>query len=393
MVGEPQATPIVVDVGTDLTKIGFAGEKIPRAVVRTLFGKNKDTKVDYFGDDVLPYIDTLRLRTIVDNGYIGEDARVSLAKYLNYLMETHLKVNPRDHPLLFLINGKGVGEWETIATACFSDMGVPALNIMRSSMAVLTTVQKPTSMILQIGAGHCIIGSFLNYYGTQRTIGRYAIGAKKDVDEVLFQQLVKSGKLPNKPSSREEVRRIKEQICYTALDFEEEKRKAEKHENIKTVTLQNGKQIDCDIERIVAPEVLFNPTINNSNIVGIHQWEPEVYFYYSMHADFSHSKEDWYRELLKNIFVVGGHVQMPGFKERLQKELELRYPSYEIEVKIPENAAVCEWTGGSLIADKGKINWVTNKMWADAKESYRRAANPGWGGDGTPTGSRPDDYF
>ncbi len=376
-------TPVVLDIGTDTTKAGFAGDKTPRALVRTIFGKYRDTGAELFGNNVLPVIDEVQLHYPISNGCILVENLKDFSRFVQHLYDDILKVNPQDHPVLFLISGKGLGDWQGVAWRFFKKVGVPSLKIIRSCMGGIHATGLPTAFLMQVGAGNCVAAPFFNYYGTQRTVGRYYIGARKDVDVMLHRQLVARGKLPDTPSGLEEARRVKEQVCYTALDFEAEKRKAEAHENVATATLSNGTEIECDMERILGPEVFFAPGLNSLLIDGrpmatLCEAPLNGTFYQSMHADFSRTVEEWRVELLKHVFLMGGHARMPGFKERVARELALVHPGHEISVLVPEHAGVLEWTGGSMLAAKGKIDWVTRRAWDDAGRSYHKAANPGW---------------
>ena len=53
-----------------------------------------------------------------------------------------------------------------------------------------------------------------------------------------------------------------------------------------------------------------------------------------------------------NIVLVGGSVQFPGFKERLEKELRTKAPDdCELNVVIPENPVTQAWQGGAVLAE------------------------------------------
>jgi actin-related protein len=129
--------PIVVDLGTYSTKIGFVGEKQPRAIVRSLMGKKSSSEEWEFGDQVLPMVDQAKLRYPIDNGVLHSVFVRYFHKFIEYIISQVLKVNPSDHPIVLLINGKGLIEWDEVAYQVFSKLNSPGLCMIRSGMPCL----------------------------------------------------------------------------------------------------------------------------------------------------------------------------------------------------------------------------------------------------------------
>jgi hypothetical protein len=146
--------PIVLDIGTYATKVGFAGERNPRAIVRTLVGRDTATKGLLFGDQVLPVIDHVHLHKPILDGCLVDEVLGDFKRFTEYIITQVLKADPAGHPLLLLVNGKGVGvEWDAIAHRVYSRLGSPALCILRSGMACLYGLGHATATIVQVGAG------------------------------------------------------------------------------------------------------------------------------------------------------------------------------------------------------------------------------------------------
>ncbi|NMC08618.1 MAG: hypothetical protein GYA24_25640 [Candidatus Lokiarchaeota archaeon] len=377
--------PIVLDIGTYATKVGFAGERTPRAIMRTLMGRDTSTKDWLFGDSVLPVIDQARIHKPILDGCLLDEVMGDFKRFTEHVITSVLKVNPADHPLLLLVNGKGVGvEWDNIAVRLYSRLNTPALCILRSGMACLFALGLDTATIIQVGAGHTTVAPLLNYYGTQRTIPRLYIGAQKDVTAILHGQLVKRGVLPDTPGGLELARQVKEQVCYTSLHFEDELKQSEASGNPCTTTasLSNGGVVECGAERFLGPEVFFTPKIGGHDLIPLDGVIVNsmvcLGFYRLQHGDFRQSDDERTAELARHIILVGGHVNMPGFAERVQHGVAARLPGFTVSVSVPEHHDHFEWHGGSLAAEKGKIHWLLKDDWERAGKSYQAATISGF---------------
>ncbi|HME52110.1 MAG TPA: hypothetical protein VKM55_07825 [Candidatus Lokiarchaeia archaeon] len=379
--------PIVIDVGTYSTKIGYAGEKEPRAIVRSLMAKNPSTQEWEFGDQVFPMIDQVKVHHPIDNGAITNLTLGNLTRFLAYLVIQVLGVNLADHALLFLINGKGIVEpdWDEIAWRLYSKLNIPGLSILRSGMPCIRALDLSTATIVQVGAGHSTVSPIINNFTMQRFIPRLWIGSQKDVDAILHHQLVTRGILPDTPGGLELARQIKEQVCYTSLNFEEEMKQAQMNgsECSATASLPSGKEVECGIERFYGPEVLFTTALHDHSLNGIDEVITNSLRYMTggyrtRHADFQHSDEEWRQELASHIFLIGGHVTMPGFAQRIEKGVAARFPELNVSVTVPEPHDYFEWYSGSIVAGRDNIHWVSRNAWEYAGKSYKRAAIMGW---------------
>ncbi len=380
---EKTGPPVVVDVGTYSTKIGFAGEKTPSAVVRTLMAKDPKLKTWVFGDAVLPIIDDVKLRAPISNGVIL-DPLVNFTRFMSHLLTRVLEIDSSGHPLLFLVNGKGLCDWDGVANRLFNKLDLPALSMIRSSMACLYALGHSTALIAQVGAGHTTVAGFVNFYGTQRTIPRLYLGSQKDVDVILHRELVRKGFLPNSLGGLEMAREIKEQVAYTAQDYDRDAAGVQKSGVTATAIIPNGTEIECGVERLLAPEVFFKPNLNEHPIVGLDEVIADAVLgnkglYRRMHADFRKSNEEIQQQLASRIYLTGGHVKMPGFLERIQRDVSARLPAYPISVTVPPRSDDLEWFGGSQIAGNGEPFWVSKQRWETAGKSFIRAIIPDWG--------------
>merc|ERR1711879_701787 len=121
-------------------------------------------------------------------------------------------------------------------------------------------------------------------------------------------------------AGREIARDVKETLCYIALDFDAEMKKAgESSDKDKPYELPDGNIITVGSERFRCPEVLFQPRLLvGKEASGVH----DITFQSIMKCDV-----DIRRDLYSNVVLSGGTTLFPGTRERMTKELVGLAPS------------------------------------------------------------------
>ena len=105
--------------------------------------------------------------------------------------------------------------------------------------------------------------------------------------------------------------------------------------------------LNLTTELIRAPELLFNPTD-----VGIQQGGISHAIMQSLEA----CHIDLKGPLLSNILLVGGNVNIPGFRERVERELRALAPDhFPISISVPEDPICAAWRGGSSVASNSNF--------------------------------------
>ncbi|KAI0987983.1 hypothetical protein GJ496_011970 [Pomphorhynchus laevis] len=163
--------------------------------------------------------------------------------------------------------------------------------------------------------------------------------------------------------TEEEIRTLKEKLCYVALDFEREE-----YSNVSKSLYLPGRAepIQLNNERYQSSEILFSPTTysgNYTNSDALHMLCLTVREQVSAFIGDINS-----RNLLANIVIVGGSSVFPGLKERLLKETSALSP-YDADVKVltPHGRNNASWIGGSILALQPyfKPLWITKTNYED----------------------------
>jgi len=196
--------------------------------------------------------------------------------------------------------------------------------------------------------------------------------AGRHITRYLIKLLQLRGYAFNRTADFETVRDIKERLCYVAYDLELEKRLGLETTTLMTeYTLPDGRTIKLGRERYEAPEVLFKPSLLDSESPGLH----EMLFNMINEADI-----DLRPAFYHNIVLSGGSTMYPGLPTRLEKEMTQLYldrilkgnedglKKFKLGIEDPPRRKHMVFLGGSVLADimKDKADfWITKQEWEE----------------------------
>jgi len=172
--------------------------------------------------------------------------------------------------------------------------------------------------------------------------------------------LMEGGRTFTTSAEKEIVRSIKEQLCYVALDFEEEMTNAAKQPVDKEFELPDGEVMKVGTQRFRCPEALFKPSHIGLEADGF----AEMTYKSIQKCDI-----DVRRDLYSNIVLSGGTTMFTGLPQRLEKEVGNLAPSaIKPKVVAPPERKYSVWIGGSILSSLTTFQnqWVLKREYDDA---------------------------
>ncbi len=370
---------ILIESGSGFTKCGYVGEDQPRSVFPTLWGKNKyislpeffspedaqnfieSEKQGYVGEEALQLKDILNFFYPIEKGIIT-DWEV-MEKIWNFAFHFDLRVDPRDHPLILTeppLNPRS--NKEIMTEIMFDTFHVPALYIADEALLSLYASSLTSGCVVDIGKEITTIVPIHDRIPITNAIKKVDFGGK-DISLYLKKLMDQKGKFFSTSGGLEGVIDIKENLCYLALDPDKELLLSKKDNKMEeSYSLTDGQTIIVGIERFLAPECIFDPSVIGKTIDPLDEMIVEV---------ISSCDRGIQQKLYKNIILSGGSTMFPGLKERLIKEIKEKFPRYnDLKIIAPPYRKISSWIGGSILASLKSFQdkWITKREYEDEQK-------------------------
>ncbi|MHA1414367.1 MAG: actin, cytoplasmic 2 [Promethearchaeota archaeon] len=341
------AKALVIDNGTGISKNGFAGEDQPRSVFPTLIGYPKYesimtdvehyTREYYIGEEAMQLKGVLKLMFPVEHGIIED--WTAMEKIWHYTFYTDLRIDPSEHPVLLTeapLNPRP--NREKMAEIMFETFNVPALYVSMQAVLSLYASGRTTGCVIDIGDGVSHVVPIFEGFALSHAIQRIDL-AGRDITTYLQRLLRQKGYSFTTSAEKEIVRDIKEKLCYVAID--------------------DGETILVGVERFLAPECFFNPSVIGKELEPLDDVIVQA---------ISECDVDLRRDLYSNIVLSGGSTMFPGLKERLTKEIKEQIPeSVDVKIIAPPERMYSVWIGGSILSSLKTFSrmWVTRREYKE----------------------------
>lgn len=361
-----QDNALVIDVGSGMCKAGFSGDDAPRAVFPTIIGRPKHQNIMVGGGfkDIYIADEARKLQGVLQTSYPITHGIVTdwdaLERIWHHVFYNELKVPPEEYAILLteaVLNPKA--NRERMAQIIFETFDAPATYVAVQAILVVYASGRNTALVLDIGDGVAHTVPVTDGYTLPHTIQRVNL-AGRDLSEYLARIFSERGFDFSSSSERDIVRDIKEKNCYVALDFEKELLDFQLGAIQEAAyELPDGNIVSIGTERFRCPEVLFNPSLIGMEAPGMHE---------IVYKTVQLSPIDVRRMFWTNIVLSGGSTMFPGFKERLQVEIEsLVLETTLIRIVAPPERKYSAWIGGSILSSLSTFHssWTTREQYEE----------------------------
>jgi len=382
MEGVDPTKVVVCDNGTGFIKAGYAGENFPRQQFPSMIGtpvlrdgcdvgtdrkylpSGEEVRLDMnmVGDKAALWLEALDIRYPMDNGVVTNwDA---MKQVWDYLFLEKMKVDPREKYVLLTEPAANPDRCRKKSIeVMFEHYQFEGMTLSLQAMLTLYAQGLITGVVLDTGDG--VTHSIPVYEGfcPRHLIKRLDV-AGRHVTDYLIKLLQGRGYAFNKTADRDIVRRIKEEKCYVAYDFEREKKLAsETTVLVERYRLPDGSEIKIGSERFRAPEILFTPSLIDIEKPGM----ADMVYNMIQEADM-----DTRNAYFKHIVLSGGSSMYPGLSTRLQKDIIHRWledrelasmpTKIKIRVEDPPRRQTSVFQGASVLGEIMKDRddfWLT----------------------------------
>ncbi|KAK9837465.1 hypothetical protein WJX81_004437 [Elliptochloris bilobata] len=325
---------VVLDCGTGYTKLGFAGNGEPSAVIPTVVAVPQVRSrpgpfddLDYsIGDAALAAATSSALHYPVKQGMV--ESWDVMERFWQQCFFQHLRVDSSAHNVVLTEPALNTTEArEAAAEVLFESFSVPGLHIGVQAVFALYAAfgqqergRALTGAVVDAGDGYTSCIPVVNGFVLSAALRSLPV-AGRDVTR-LVQKLLRERGAPVPPDQWLEVaRQIKEAHCYTCSDATKERAKFDadpgKHVRLwEGVNAKSGARFRCGVgvERFLGPEALFRPEMVTSEPA---QPLPEM-----VDACIQSCPIDTRRALYGNIVLSGGTTMFKNFGTRLQRDIQ-----------------------------------------------------------------------
>ncbi|KAG9391638.1 Actin-related protein [Carpediemonas membranifera] len=373
---------VICDNGTGFVKCGFAGDDFPTSTFPALLGRptlrfkeellDVELKDVMIGDECTPVRSMLELRHPLEHGVIKDWDDMKLL--WDYTFNEKLKVDPTERRIVLTeapMNPKK--NRERMVETMLEDYQFQGCFVEYQAKLCLYAQGLTSGVVIDSGDGVTHIVPVSEGYVLHHLIKRIDV-AGRDITRYLIKLLLARGYAFNSTADFEVIRELKEKLCYTASDWEMEKRLAlETTSLVETYNLPDGRTIKCAQERFQAPEVLFQPDLIDVESVGM----AEALFNVIQNSDI-----DVRSSFYEHIVLSGGSSMFPGLPYRLGVDLKELYirkvlkgrddlfsqVPFKINIEDPPRRKHFVFIGAAVLGQVMASNndaWITKQEWEE----------------------------
>eukprot|EP01012_Entosiphon_sulcatum_P046589 TRINITY_DN6269_c0_g1_i1.p1 TRINITY_DN6269_c0_g1~~TRINITY_DN6269_c0_g1_i1.p1 ORF type:complete len:396 (-),score=74.84 TRINITY_DN6269_c0_g1_i1:6-1193(-) len=362
---------VVMDVGSESLKAGFAGDDAPRIVMPTVAtairGPRGEPRESLAGNVAFKQRAEVDLLWPVDKGEVRDwDA---MERLWEHVYTDSLRMPPDDRfPTLLTEPALASRDHrQRIAEVFFEKLRVPALYVASAPVLALYASGRTTGMVVESGYSTSHTVPIFEGFALYHAILETDIGGShltKYVSKVLGER----GVVFQRAFEREVCEFVKERLGCVAPDY----KAALANPKPASITLPDGTEITLGPERYTCCEALFHPAV-----IGLPEGPvgktglPATALASARKCD-----ADIVPHLYGHVVLSGGSTMFPGFQERLLADLSGLAPSEKIKIFAATERKHAAWIGGSILASLPTFQdfWVTVEEFNEQGDISRHSA-------------------
>ncbi|XP_066280528.1 actin-related protein 10-like [Branchiostoma lanceolatum] len=358
-----EKTAVVIDIGTSYTKLGFAGECGPRAIIPS------EVKI----------LQTGKVVRLEDYYNTNQDELFAvLVEFLHQMYFRYLLINPRDRRVLIAESVLVPTSFrDTLAKVFFRHFEVPSVMFAPSHMLTLLTLGINTALVMDVGYADTLV---LPIYEGVAVLGSWQslpLGGRaihKRLESLLLAESTVAteggSELPLSSIvgtvQEEMLEDIKVRTCFVCSMERSRKVQDAAMAQLGLIDPSQAGQPPTPPPSVEFPldgaKILkINGSIRESSTEVLFEQDNELQSVATLILDaIIKSPIDTRKELAENLVVTGGTALLPGFMHRLMQELntlrqspkyssKLAFGSFKIH-NPPAQPNCVPWLGGAIFA-------------------------------------------
>ena len=268
---------------------------------------------------------------------------------LHHTFYNEHRVAPEEHAVMCTekpMNPKA--NRETMAQIMFETFRVDSFYLSLQPVLSMLAQNTRTAVVVDSGYDVTHVVPIYDEYALPHAVMSVDIGGNH-LTHYMGKLLEESGYAFSIPLTLNTLIDLKKKLTYVALDFQQEL-SCKSSSLVREYELPSGQTISVKKERFQCAEVLFRPELIGKNCEKI----PNI-----VHESIKKCDDDIQDLFYSNIILAGGNTMVPGFGERMKKEVsELASEEKSVKVASPQQGELSTWKGGSVLASKTDM-WVT----------------------------------
>ena len=358
---------VVLDIGSQLSKVGTAGSNKPAVIFQSMVAKHKLNGSRAIGslnnsDSVSNSKNKLsnyQCSYPIDRGIIKNyDDYESI---IHSIFADKLCINPTEFNALMIepiLSPKH--QSSKIAEICFEKFELNALFLAQDALCALYASGGNTGLSISSGHGVTTVVPIYEGYVLPHAAQKldYAGG---DISNYLKDKLNLHGLFRSTLSENKFADSLKQKLGYVANDYHLEKQ----HTMFERIVyrLPDGSEIEVGQERFECTETLFTRNVKRKNLLSNGH---DTTISDLVNKALSKSNDDIRQVLFENIVCSGGNTMLKGFDDRLKKEIDATAPQnsgWKTRVFGLVDRKLSCWIGGSIMASLSHMDqlWITKK--------------------------------